>query len=356
MTARNCTLYVRNVASIAVLVVALLAGVGGARAHGARSAYAGEAVAALDRLDVEFYDAPAGLYRVTGGQHEPYAALWPTSQVLSAAIAVAAQTGAAADLARVRRIIGSLHVYAATGGGYHARIVRSLRYYDDNNWIALDLLDAYGLLHDSSYLTTAEHVFAFITTGWDAQQGGIIWADGHQDRPTVSTAPAITIALRLAQLTHESSYLSWAHRLYDWENAHLRAPNGLYWDHILANGTVDKDFVSYNQGVMIDADLAFARATGQSSYATDARLIAAETAAAFAGPWRDRGQYAAYDAIYFQALSHLAAASPGSVTLAPVRDFVSWEWPVANASRPASQREEGGLLEQAAFVLAAETL
>ena len=91
---------------------------------------------------------------------------------------------------------------------------------------------------------------------YDPHAGGLLWADGHPDRPTVSTAPAITIAARLADLTLKSVYRVWAARLYAWENANLEAPNGLFGDHLGAGGAVDKDIVSYNQGVMIDANLA----------------------------------------------------------------------------------------------------
>src|SRR5207248_2648229 len=123
--------------------------------------------------------------------------------------------------------------------------------------------------------------------------------------PTVSTAPAITIAARLAQLTHKSLYLNWALRLYAWENKNLRAPNGLYWDHLGKPGVVDKDIVSYNEGAMIDANAALAKATGKTAYLQDARRIAAAAATALAGARHNRGRYAAFDAIYYQALAHL---------------------------------------------------
>lgn len=329
-----------------------------ARAAGAttRNLYAGRASAAMGQLDADFLSPQDHLYHVTGGQHEPQAALWPTSQALAAAIAVAGTSHAQEDIARVRRIIGSLKAYAGTPTGvYHARVVRSLRYYDDNNWIALDFLDAYGLLHDPALLTGAEEIFHWLTTGWDAKQGGgILWADGHADRPTVSTAPAITIGMRLAALTHDASYKTWALRMYAWENSTMRAPSGLYWDHIDAQGRIDKDIVSYNQGAMIDANLAAYHTTGQGRYLAEAKRIAAAMNAAHPGPWRERGNYAAFDAIYFQSLAHLDAASPGAASLAPVRSYVDWAWNMGRLPRVA--RTEDALLEQAAIVLSAAAL
>ncbi|HEY8287463.1 MAG TPA: glycoside hydrolase family 76 protein [Chloroflexota bacterium] len=321
------------------------------QAYAANANFSNQAIQAMTQLEHDFYDAHAGLYRATGGQHEPYIALWPTSQVLAAAIAVARSTHAGPDIARVRRIIGSLHIFLSPQGGYHARIIRSLRYTDDDNWIALDLLDAYDLLHDPAYIARAESIFAYLITAWDTKHGGgLLWADGSSDRPTVSTAPAITIAARLAVLTHKSVYRDWARRLYAWENANLGAPNGLFWDHVGMNGAIDKDIVSYNQGVMIDANLAYAKLTGSAAYLTEARHIAAAAAAALSGPRLNRGRYAAFDAIYYQALAHLNAASPKSASLEQARSFVRWFWPIARQPRAPANRTEEDVLEQAGFV------
>ena len=325
-------------------------------AHAAPSAAIAraEALTALLRLRADFLQAGTGLYMVSGGKHEPYAALWPVSQVLAAEIGVARLTHAPADLERVRHDMAILHVYLTPTGAYRARTVPSLRYYDDNNWVALDLLDAYDLLHDPAYLQAAKRVFAFLITGWDTRQGGgIIWADGHGDRPTVATAPAITVGVRLAAITRQALYQTWAKRLYSWENQAMRGPNGLYWDHIQYDGKIDRDFVSYNQGVMIVANLALAQYTGTAQYLRQARAIAAASAAAFPAPRHTSGDSAAFDAIYFEALAALNSQSPGAARLGPLLDFVDWSWPVARAPRVAAMRTEQGLLEQSAFVIAA---
>ena len=133
----------------------------------------------------------------------------------------------------------------------------------------------------------------------------------------------------------------------------MRAQNGLFWDHIQGDGKIDRDIVSYNQGVMIDANLAYAALTGQGHYLTEARRIASAAATAFSSPWRNRGNYAAFDAIYFQALAHLDAVSANGASLNPARDYLQWAWPVARAPRSARTRTEDGLLEQAAFVIVA---
>lgn len=324
-----------------------------------KAAAVAQATSGLQWLDKEFLDSHKLLYRTTDSAHEPWAAIWPTSQVLMGAIDVANLTHKPADLARVQRIIDQLKYYKAPGGMYMARAIRSLRYTDDNNWIGLDLLDAYSLLHNKQYLTDAEDIFTYLVSEWDPKKGGIKWADGvgsHEDHPTVSTAPASTLGFRLAALTHKAYYRTWATRFFNWENAHLRAPNGLYWDNLRVNGTINKDFVAYNQGVMIDADLAYAKLTGNQKYVATARKLAATATKAMPNPSKARGDLAAYDAIFFQSLMHLNAVSKGAASLAPVQAFAKAERATALAPRAAAARGEQGLLEQAAYVIAASVL
>ncbi|HWE62899.1 MAG TPA: glycoside hydrolase family 76 protein, partial [Chloroflexota bacterium] len=313
-----------------------------------------EALTGMQRLDGDFFSIRAGLYTVTPDKYGASAAIWPTSLALDGAINVARQIHAPADSARVRRIIGSLRQYLGPGGVYHARAVPSRRYTDDNNWIALDLLDAYSLLHDPSYLSEAEKIFQYLVASWDSRQGGIYWGDGQTQRPTVSTAPAITIGLELAQITHQGYYQTWAARFYTWENQHLRAPNGHYWDHVNGDGTIDRTLRSYNQGVMIEANLAYAKLTGQARYLAQAQRIARAANVAFAGRWHQRGDEAAFDAIYFQAIAQLKAARSNGISVAPIQDFVRWAWPAAQ--KPRVQHDQDALLEQAAFVIAATAL
>jgi hypothetical protein len=316
------------------------------------------AAMAMARLDSDFFDAQLGYYTVSHIAHGPVASVWPTSQVLAAAIDVARLTGAQQDQARVSRIIGSLRGYLGPDGVYHTRTMPSSRYTDDNNWIALDLLNAYDLTHDPSLLPPVERIFAFVVSKWDyGRGGGILWADGHLERCTVSQGPAITIGLRLAAITGNPSYRTWADRIYAWENQHMRRPDGLYWDSIAADGhTVDRDIVSYNQGVMIDANLAYARLTGQSAYLDQARRIAAAAAEALPMPWRSRGMYANFDAIYAWSLVHLNAAIGGGASLEPIEDYLGWAWPLAEAPRAPAHRTESDLLEQAGYVMDASAV
>jgi hypothetical protein len=137
------------------------------------------AYAGMQQLDHDFNNARLGFYVVAPDKYGPSAALWPTSQILQAAISLAQVTRSPDAIARVRRNIASLRFYQGAGNVYHTRAAPSRRYTDDNNWIALDLLDAYDLLHDASYLTEAEHIFNFAVSFWDRSGGGVLWGEGQ---------------------------------------------------------------------------------------------------------------------------------------------------------------------------------
>ena len=117
-------------------------------------------------------------------------------------------------------------------------------YYDDNAWAALDLLHQYQLTGSSTYLNLAEQTFRFVVTGWSTDPlapcpGGVPWVDASWsgDRNTVSNAPNAEVGAQLYQITGQSFYLSWAKRMYNWVNACLAAPGGLYYDHVSSTGT-----------------------------------------------------------------------------------------------------------------------
>lgn len=351
----------RYVAALAFCLSLTIVASPAAGAASDRAQTLADMTAAMQQLVIGFYDPTLNLYRVSGGKNEPIAALWPTSQVLAAEIGVARLTQAPADAALVQRTIASLHRYAAGNGIYHSRIeswnaqpIISPRYTDDNNWIALDLLDAYDLWHDPADLTGAEQIFQFAVSRWNGKYGGIIWKDDIPTRPMVSNASTVVIGARLARLTGQPLYAAWASRIYGWINGNLRDTDGLYWDHININGTIDRDIVSYNQGLMIEANLALARLTGLPTYLAEARRIAAATATALPHLAQARGNDAGFAGIYFRALADLHAAAPRGVDLTPARQFVQSD--VQAALAPRLTHTQSDLLEQAAFVITSAAL
>lgn len=152
------------------------------------------------------------------------------------------------------------------------------RYYDDNAWMALALVEASDILGSEKDMEYAEEAYRYVLSGEDSKLGGgIYWRES--DRPsknTCSNAPAAAAALALYGKTGQSSYLADAERIYDWTREHLRDPkDGLYWDGISLDGTIEPTKWTYNSGLMLRDAVELLRATGRKGYADDAREIQA---------------------------------------------------------------------------------
>jgi uncharacterized protein YyaL (SSP411 family) len=161
------------------------------------------------------------------------------------------------------------------------------KFYDDNALIGLALVPGYEVTHDRAMLARAERVFEFEKSGWDRNTahpfpGGVFWkqSPNSHDRNTVSTAGAAQLGLDLYLLTRKTEYRRWATRMYQWVDRTLRAPDGLYWDHVGLAGKIDTTRWSYNQGLMLGDSALLFQATGDQSYLERARTIA-DTAVAY---------------------------------------------------------------------------
>src|SRR5436305_11666551 len=188
--------------------------------------------------------------------------VWPFSQALTAAVAVAALPDATpGDRANAAQLVTHLHGYD-TRLGYTSQRYGEL-YYDDNEWIALALLDWYGATHDPQALAQAKRIFGIVLTAWDGRKGvpcggGIYWMRSrtNRDRNTVTTSAGALLALRLAALDPNPAYRWWGTRMLRWLDTCMLAPDGLYYDHFARDGTMDATQWSYNQGNVIGALLA----------------------------------------------------------------------------------------------------
>ncbi|MGA8746572.1 MAG: glycoside hydrolase family 76 protein [Solirubrobacterales bacterium] len=262
---------------------------------------------------------------------------WSTSQALDADIAVARATASPADLARVHRDLDGLSHYwdqTASPPGYDCVVAPPLgrggvRFYDDNAWIGLDLVHAYQLTHEAALLQRAEEVFTFTKSGWDTNPrnpfpGGVFWTQSNtnRDRNTVSTAGAAKLGLELYLINRQPAELESARSMLAWVDANLRAPGGLYWDHLGLHGAINKRQWSYNQGLMLGAYLLLYRATGERAALDESEAIAAASLRSFrAGAFR--AQPAIFNAIYFRNLTELNSTAPNGSYIDAMRTFVS---------------------------------
>ena len=321
------------------------------------------------------------------GRHAPVAAVWPLSQVLAAALDIDRLARLDADrrdrdgLDRLdserpdtdrRSGSGSVSVddLAATlelyrrGDGYATHPGAGERYFDDNAWVGLDAVQAHRQLHpgqpDSLWLHKAKRTFGVLVTGQDAD-GGVRWKEVAPGRPasrnTCSTAPTIELALALHELTGSSEALAVAERADGWLRRTLESPEGLFWDHVEADGQVEPTFWSYNQGTPVGAEVRWWRVTGDRAHLDRASALAQAALAHFAAGDRLWRQPPAFNAIFFRNLAQLHAADPQPAVVAALDQYLERVW--VEARRDATglfdaggigHYDDGGTLDRAALV------
>ena len=253
------------------------------------------------------------------------------------------------------------------------------RYYDDNAWVGLALVQLERMRPGGGRLDRAEEVFRFAVGGWDHRPdvpspGGVFWLEQgrgaglkNHDRNTVSTAPNAEIGLHLAELGVAVSAPDAVgpEDMYEWVVATLdagagsagEAPGtGLFWDKIRGDDTIDRALWSYNQGSMVGLNVLLARRGGQAvaGYLSRAEAIARKALRHYAdGGFQ--GQPPSFNAIFFRNLLLLHAAT-GDDRLreeinAAMRGYADWAWEEKRDRRdrfPISDQDK--LLDQSAIV------
>lgn len=329
----------RVLAPVLACVVPLVFGVSlasaddGARARGAYTA-----------MEQRFFDPRSGDYRVAaGGPVGSHA--WPFSQALAATLAVAPLEPAHAHIGRVLRQRFALLDGRFRSGQLYAAMPQGYVFYDDNEWISFDLLDWNDLHARPSAMREAASIFAAVSAALStnpgfACPGGIPWTTtpGELSRNTVSTANAAVLGLRLYLFNPQPFLLQTSTRMLTWLDQCLLAPDGLFWDNIGTNGTVDQTEWSYNQGSVIEAYRLLYLATGNSADLERAESIADTTLATFAGRWsKEPPEFAA---IFFRRLLALAPLADRADYVAAAQTYANQLW----------RQRHHSLLQQAAVV------
>lgn len=330
------------------------------------------AVASYEALRQHFGRTRRKLFRETthSTDSNPYSYAWPYSRALAATVDMARLPGIGSRyLGDLRDRLEGLERYWNGRGkppAYDSSVRSWLRpagdqYYDDNAWIGLELVHVYRLTSEPSALRRAAQVFAFLVSGWDDDPhhpapGGVFWvrADWCRDRNTVSTAPAAELGAWLYREAGEDAYLAWARQMYDWVEHTLRAPNGLYWDHIDSAGNIEKTQWSYNQGTMAGAAVLLYRATGERAFRARAEEIAAAALDLYGADERYLTQSVAFNAIFFKNLLLLEAENGETAYRQAMQAYADRIWDTTRDPRtglfhfdPAGPVE---LLQQSAMV------
>ncbi len=236
--------------------------------------------------------------------------VWPQGQAIAGALDLAAVTG---DYRPASSAIAALSLYRQ-GPAYAPDIAYGPgqdRYYDDNEWLGLDLVQAYNQTGNQAYLDRAEGLFDFLQSG-QTPSGGMHWVENSRtpSRNTCSNGPAIELALRLYQATHDGKYLDFATKTDAFLESTLRSPSGLYYDSIGDDGTLHPDIWSYNQGTPIGADVLFYQVTGDQTYLDRAKQTAAAALTHLGQDDRLWKQPPAFNAIFFRNLLQLDRIAP----------------------------------------------
>jgi hypothetical protein len=275
-----------------------------------------------------------GIYRQRGRWHWPGAVehLWPATRAFVATLDLAGvgpMAGFDADAA-IAQHLATLARYweppAYSSDPIGARFGGD-RYYDDNAWVGLALIQLERMCPGTGPgLERAAELFAFAAAGWDTRTdvpspGGVFWIQQgrgvgtrNHDRNTVSNAPNAQLGLHLAELTGapaDGPEQTEAERMIAWVRSALsagEAGNGLLWDKIRGDGSIDEMLWSYNQGSMVGANLLLHRRglDPSSEYLDRARTIASKALRHYQGRYLDHPP--AFNAIFFRNLLQLYAA------------------------------------------------
>ena len=258
-----------------------------------RAEFAGRAARTLDFIDQHYLLRDSGLYALRAGGRRP-GFNWDQGVQLSALAGAARVDKGRVDA--MRRHVKALDAYwhADANGlfGYDASPNNKGldRYYDDNDWVALALVEAFEVTADRRYLGRAAETLKFILSGRDdTLGGGIFWHEQERkSKNTCANAPAVAAMLRVA--VHEPARAADLRRgaleIYRWTNDTLRDPaDGLMWDNVTRDGTVNRKKWTYNTALMIRAALLLAATAADAApFLEDARRFAGAAVAHWADP------------------------------------------------------------------------
>lgn len=323
------------------------------------------ALLSYEAMQQNFYIPGTGLY-----EGEPYSYLWPFSQALAATVSVSNIPGQAATAASTYsrelkvRLFGLQKYWGSTGqaiageqpeeeetgegsepaeaAGIASPVLPSFNgevvppggasYYDDNEWVGIELARLYKERHEAPLLEKAEQIMQFVMAGWStnpklACPGGVPFSDSpsNTERNTVTDGPAAELGVQLYRLTGNATYLQFAATAYEWVRRCLRAPNELYYDHIRLHGVIDTTEWSYNQGSMMGAGVLLYQATGNSGYLYQARQTAKAALSYFTIP-QLLNENPFFASVYFRNLMYLDSVThdPPGPTLA--QNYVNSVW------------------------------
>lgn len=262
-------------------------------------------------LYVENYPAQAG--------DNPYSYLWTYREATEAALDMSAipHVGRSYqdDVAEHFDALEAYHGVDAFGEpGYESYVPAPLGtggdvFYDDNAIVGLSFFSRYQQTRDRADLQHAEDQLAVVLRGWDTDPaavcpGGENWiaSPGNTTRGANITGLGAQLAAHLYETTGDASYLSWATKLYDWNETCLKQSDGLYWNSRDDDGSLNKTLWTYNSGAMIGTATILYRATHDRAWLDRAQAAASGSLEYWTADDRLYSQPAVFNEMYFDDL------------------------------------------------------
>jgi predicted alpha-1,6-mannanase (GH76 family) len=231
--------------------------------------------------------------------------------------------------------MATLSAYRDPAGGYDPGprwfwFGGGARKYDDNIFVALDLLEAYRITGSVVYLHETEADARYVESGWSTRTslphpGGEYWEDPHfgTDRNAVTTGGAALLDAQLLEVTGRTSYRSWAVRDLRWLFGTLTVSDGLLADHISSSGAINAKVWSYNQGLAIGAWVTLYSTTHRQEYLRSAVALAQRALSYFRGHGLV-DQTAPFNAVFFDYLMELDRVSPDAGYRAALESYATY--------------------------------
>ena len=151
------------------------------------------------------------------------------------------------------------------------------RYYDDNAWMVMALVESYEITKNPKWLKRAEQSLAYVLSGEDDKLGGgIYWKEREKtSKNTCSNAPSAVACLAVFSKNKDPDLLKKAKTIYNWTKKSLEAEDALYWDNIRLDGSIEKTKWSYNSALMLRTAKELANITKEKIYKQDADKLEA---------------------------------------------------------------------------------
>lgn len=146
-------------------------------------------------------------------------------------------------------------------------------YNDDIMWMVIACSRAYLATGETRYRDQAKYHFdAVYSRAWSGDLGGgLWWTTDNRTKNSCINGPAAISACLLAQITGDTSYMTKAVNIYNWQRANLYEPStGKVYDSYNIYGEKNTWSSTYNQGTFIGAAALLYQYYGTAQYLDDA--------------------------------------------------------------------------------------